>query len=73
MKRNVVTVRLDRKTKPLLDRVCRRLGRTRSDFIRDALERQLALAEFEEARRVLRPYAEAQGYFTDEDVFKDVS
>ena len=49
------------------------LGRSRSDLIRDALRRQLALVRFEQARRGLLPMAEAKGVLTDEDVFALVS
>ncbi|MGH7864658.1 MAG: ribbon-helix-helix protein, CopG family [Candidatus Binataceae bacterium] len=73
MKRNVVTVRLDDRLAPLLDKVCRRSRRTRSQVIRDALWRQLAIAEFNDLRRRAIPYAEARGYLTDEDIFRDVS
>jgi hypothetical protein len=31
------------------------------------------LAEFEDLRRRIMPFAEAGGYLTDEDVFHDVS
>jgi hypothetical protein len=41
--------------------------------VRDALRRQLALLQFEDLRKRLAPFAEAQGYLTDEDVFGDVS
>ncbi len=69
----IVTVRLDRSLQRELDRLSRRLGRTRSGIVRDALRRQLALLRFDEARRRLAPFAEARGYLTDEDVFRDVS
>ena len=69
----VVTVRLDQKLQRELDRLCKRLGRSRSEVVREALRRQLNLLRFEEARRRLLPYAEAKGYLTDEDVFRDVS
>ena len=49
------------------------LGRSRSDVIRDSLRRQLALLQFEQARRQIMPFAEARGYLTDEDVYRDVS
>ncbi len=68
-----VTIRLDSKLQRELDRICKRMGKTRSELVRDALRRQLALLQFEEARRRLMPYAEAQGLLTDEDVFRDVS
>ncbi|MGH2372055.1 MAG: ribbon-helix-helix protein, CopG family [bacterium] len=44
---NIVTIRLDRKLAGRLNRISRRLGRTRSDVVREALRRQLALLQFE--------------------------
>ena len=49
------------------------MGLTRSEVIREALRRQLSLLRFEAARERLMPLAEARGYLTDEDVFRDVS
>jgi predicted transcriptional regulator len=72
MKRTV-TVRLDAELDRLLEDVCRRSRPKRSDVVRDALRRQLALLRFEQLRRRTMPFAEARGYLTDEDVFKDVS
>jgi len=69
----VLTIRLDRDLQKQLDRVCKQLGRTRSDVVRDALRRQLALLQFEQLRRQTMPFAEARGYLTDEDVFREVS
>jgi len=68
-----VTIRLDANLQRQLDRVSRQLGRTRSEIVRDALRRQLALLRFEQARRQLMPFAEALGYLTDDDVFRVVS
>ena len=73
MKTSVFTIRLDPELDQLLEKVARRSGRTRSDLVRDAIKRQLAQAEFENFRREMMPFAEAQGYLTDEDVFRDVS
>lgn len=73
MKDATVTIRLDAKLERDLARLSRAQGRSRSDFVRDALRRQLALARFEEARQDLLPLAESQGILTDEDVFDDVS
>ncbi len=68
-----VTVRLEPELERQLDRVSRELGRTRSEIVRDALRRQLAVLRFEKVRRQLMPFAEARGYLTDEDVSRDVS
>ena len=73
MKTSAVTIRLDPRLEELLDEVCNKSGRSRSEVVRDALRRQLTLELFEEARRAMIPFAEAQGIFTDEDVFKLVS
>jgi predicted transcriptional regulator len=73
MKTATVTIRLDAKLQRDLDRLSRQLGRSRSDLVRDAVRRQVALLRFEQIRRTLLPLAEAQGILTDEDVFKIVS
>ncbi len=73
MKTGAVTIRLDPKLEELLDEVCREIGQSRSEVVRDALRRQLALRLFEEARRKVIPFAEAQGIYTDEDVFERLS
>jgi predicted transcriptional regulator len=73
MKTSALTIRLDRALERQLAALAKRLGRSRSDIARDALRRQLALLQFEEARRNIMPFAEARGYLTDEDVFRTVS
>lgn len=73
MKTATVTIRLDPKLQRELDRLSRQLGRSRSDLVRDAVRRQIALLQFEQIRQTLVPLAEAQGILTDEDVFKIVS
>lgn len=70
---DVLTIRLDAKLARQLASISRRLRRSRSDVVRDALRRQLALLQFEETRSRIAPFAEAAGYLTDEDVFRDVS
>jgi predicted transcriptional regulator len=70
---STITVRLDRKLDAELKRLAKRTGRPKSDLIRDALRRQLALTRFEELRQGVAPFAEARGWLTDEDVFRNVS
>lgn len=73
MKTQTVTIRIDEALGRRLDRAARRSGRSRSAVVRDALERQLTLDQFAELRRRIVPFAEARGYLTDEDVFRDIS
>jgi predicted transcriptional regulator len=73
MKTAALTIRLDPELQRQLTRLARRTGRSRSDLARDALRRQLALTQFADLRRRILPFAEARGYLTDEDIFRDVS
>ncbi len=73
MKASVLTIRLDAELEQQLARAAERTGRSRSDIARDAMRRHLAASEFLDLRRRIMPRAEARGYLTDEDVFRDVS
>lgn len=73
MKTAALTIRLDPQLERQLARVARRTGRSRSEVVREAVRRQLALSQYEDLRRRIMPLAEARGYLTDEDVFRDVS
>ncbi len=73
MKTSAITIRLDPDLERQLEDAARRSGRTRSEFVREALRRQIASAEFDDLRRRIMPFAEALGYLTDEDIFQEVS
>ena len=73
MKTSAITIRLDPDLELLVARTAKRTGRSRSEVVRDAVRRQLALTQFEDLRRRIMPLAEARGYLTDEDIFRDVS
>ena len=68
-----LTIRLDEELAQPLERAASGSGRTRSEVVRDALRRQLAISALDEVRKQLVPLAEAHGWLTDEDVFRDVS
>ncbi len=70
---SMISVRLDASLQKRLEAVSRTTGASRSDIIRDALKRQLAILTFEKHREAAMPFAEARGFLTDEDVFKEVS
>ena len=71
--KNAITIRLDERLAKMLSDACRRSGQSRSEVVRDALRRQLAIRQFEQLRERMVPLAEARGYLTDDDVFRDVS
>ena len=41
-----------------------------SDIVRESIRRHVALERFRALRNTVRPYAEAQGILTDDDVFR---
>jgi metal-responsive CopG/Arc/MetJ family transcriptional regulator len=71
--RHTVAISLPQELGDQLDEFSRLRGLTRSDVVRDAVRRYLAVEEFRALRQRLIPLAEAQGVFTDEDVFRSVS
>lgn len=73
MKTASITIRLDVELDRQLDQLAKESGRSRSDIAREALRRQLAVLQFESARRQIMPLAETQGLLTDEDVFRPIS
>jgi predicted transcriptional regulator len=73
MKTNTLTIRLDADLDKLLTKAARQSGKNRSEIAREALRRQLRVNQFEALRKRIMPFAEARGYLTDEDVFRDVS
>jgi len=70
---STITVRIDEETERRLDRLAKLSGKSRSEIVRDALRRQLALETFEQLRREVLPFAEARGLLGDADVFGVIS
>ena len=71
--KGTLTIRLDKDLERMLDRLCKRTCQSRSDLVRQAVRREVSLRRFEDLRRRVLPFAEARGYLTDEDVFRDIS
>ena len=68
-----LTVRIPEKLRRQLKQLGRKQQRPVSELVRDSLRRYVAQEELRQIRERLRPYAEAKGFLTDEDVFKAVS
>ena len=73
VKFKTIATRLDKGLDKLLREVVRQSDKSRSEMVREALRRQLRVSLFDGLRRRIAPFAEARGYLTDEDVFRDVS
>jgi predicted transcriptional regulator len=44
-----------------------------SDIVRESIRRYVAVERFRALRKKVLPFAEAQGFLTDEDIFKKIS
>jgi predicted transcriptional regulator len=68
-----LTVRIPEDLRKKLEAYCAEAQRPASEVVRDSLRRYLAVEKFRRLRRKTLPFAEAQGFLTDEDVFEAVS
>ncbi|MEO7300097.1 MAG: CopG family transcriptional regulator [Verrucomicrobiota bacterium] len=71
--RTTLTISLPPTLRKNVSRAAKANHITESEFVRNAVKRQLWMEAFEETRRKLVPLARAQGIYTDEDVFKIIS
>ncbi len=70
---SILTIRLDNKLDRELANLAKRTGLSRSDLAREALRRHILVRDLDQIRAKLQPYAEAAGYLSDEDFFRDIS
>jgi predicted transcriptional regulator len=68
-----LTVRLSEKEARDLTAICKLSGKTRSEVIRESLRAQVLRQRLDALRRELVPRAQAIGWLTEEDIFRDVS
>ena len=70
---NTLTIRLPDDLRADLKKISRELNKPVSDVVRESIRRYVAVERFRALRRKVLPFAEAQGFLTDEDVFKAIS
>lgn len=70
---STLTVRLPEALKREIRRCSRQRGVSTGDLVRESLQRYLAAEGLRALRASVVPRAEAQGFLTDEDVFRVVS
>ena len=68
-----VTISLPQAVRRELDKLAKEEGISRSDVLRQSLEDFLFVRRFRHLRQRMMAAAQAQGIFTDEDVFNRVS
>lgn len=70
---NTLTVRIPDRLRSDLRRISRQQKKPVSDVVRDSMRRYVAIEKFRALRKKVLPFAEAQGFITDEGVFKAIS
>ena len=68
-----LTLRIPDDLKQQLEELSRQLQRPTSELVRESLRRYIVTEQLKAIRRATVPLAEAQGFLTDEDIFKAVS
>ena len=68
-----LTIRIDDELENDLEQLAKSQHRTKSDLVREMLRKRVAVERFRELRRKALPLAEAAGYLSDEDIFRDIS
>ena len=71
--RETVTISLPQAVRRELDKVAKEEGVSRSDLLRQSLEDFLFVRRFRRLRQRMMAAAQAEGVYTDEDVFTRVS
>ena len=70
---NTLTIRLPDELRDHLQRLSQERSKPISDIVRESIRRYVAVERFRSLRRKALPFAEAQGFLTDEDVFRAIS
>lgn len=71
--KQALSVRLSEDLRRDLQQISDAEAKPLSDLVRESIQRYVALYKFRRLRRAILPFAEAQGFLTDEDVFKRLS
>ncbi len=70
--KETMTIRLPSDLRHELEALSREEHMSMSDLVRESLRRFVAVRQFKRLRIKVAPYAEAQGLFTDDDIFREL-
>ena len=70
---NTLTVRIPNALRSELRGISQEQRKPVSDLVRESIRRYVVIERFRALRKRVLPFAEAQGFVVDEDVFKAVS
>jgi predicted transcriptional regulator len=70
---NTITIRIPEDLRAQLEEISREENLPLSDLVREALRRIISIRQFTRLRKRILPFAEAQGFLTDDDIFREIS
>jgi predicted transcriptional regulator len=71
--KKTLTIRIPDDLRQELQKISDSEAKPLSDLVRESLQRYIAIYRFRRLRKRMLPFAEAQGFLTDEDVFRSIS
>ena len=71
--RGLISIRLPEKMQKELESISKIERKSKSENIREALSKYLAVKRFQKKKKKVLPFAEAEGLLTDEDIFRSIS
>ena len=69
----MLTVSVPDREAHAIEEICRATGKSQDQVVLDALRHNLFRSQLQQLRDMLTPAARAAGWFTDEDIFNDMS
>ncbi len=71
--KQTLTIRIPDDLRQELEKISDSEAKPLSDLVRESLQRYISIYRFRLLRKKALPFAEAQGFLTDEDVFRAIS
>jgi metal-responsive CopG/Arc/MetJ family transcriptional regulator len=71
--REVISISIDKSLKEKVEKAAGRFNISKSELIKKAIEKYIAHTELREIREILIPQAEKEGFYTDDDIFNEIS
>jgi len=71
--REILSISLDKNLKNKIEKTASKLSVSKSELVKKAIEKYISHEELKDIRSVLVPYGEKSGYYTDEDIFNEIS
>ena len=71
--REILTISVNKGFKRTVEKAAEMLRVSKSELVKKAVEKYIAHEELRTIRTILVPYGEKAGYYTDEDIFNEIS